>query len=120
MNVVSLTVIGCLLAFSLFLLVILFVQDFEAVVLWSAFMSVLLVFSVLLVPFWLQYQFIFGEYDSIQKDLKNPYCSVSKDRIQEFNASLYSHQEDYQNGRTYTRFIFGDGLMELEFLEEGE
>lgn len=120
MNEISLIVIGCMLAVSLFLLMLLCVQDFEAVACWSVLISILLVFSVLLVPFWLQYEFVFGQYDSIQEDLRNPYCSVSKDRIQEFNASLYSHQEDYQNGKTFTRFIFGDDLMELEFIEAGE
>lgn len=69
------------------------------------------------VPFEKQYQKIFGEYDSIKEDLKNPYCSVSKDRIQEFNACLYSYQMDYQNGDFLTCLIFGDGLMELEFIE---
>lgn len=120
MNETSLTVIIICFVFSLVILIFLCIQDFDAVVFLYTLFFILCIFAILLVPFWVEYQCIFGQYNSIKEDLENPYCTVSTERIQKMNARLYSYQKDYQDGKILTCSIFGDGLMELEFLEEGE
>lgn len=116
----SLIVIGILFVASLVILLFYCAQDFDGESFTLTLFFIFCIFSFMLIPFWLQYEFIYGQYDSIQEDIRNPYCSMDKDRIQDFNARLYSYQEDYQNGNVFTCFMFGDELMELEFLEEGE
>lgn len=120
MNETSLFFIGIMFLASLVIVLFLCVQDFNGVSFSFSLFFIFCIFSFMLVPFWLNYQFVFGEYDSIQEDIRNPYCSVDKDRIQDFNARLYSYQGDYQDGKVFTCLIFGNGLMELEFIEEVE
>lgn len=120
MNGMTIFIVLLLLVVSLIILVVFSLINGDGLLVIISVCLVVVMGSWLSVPFEKHYQIIWGEYNSIKEDLKNPYCSVSKDRIQEFNACLYSYQMDYQNGDFLTCLIFGDELMELKFIEYGK
>lgn len=117
MNEMTLFVIISSLIGCLILTIIDCLRDSDSIVLIFKLFFLFCFGAILLIPFWIQHEMIFGQYDSIKEDLKNPYFSVSTERIQNMNARLYSYQKDYQDGEFLTRFVFGDKLIELEFIE---